>query len=246
MVAVIGLSGCKKKPVVPETLGYEVISVIPHDRDAYTQGLQWVGGKIYESTGQKGASSVRLVDPATGEVLRKRPLPPEVFGEGMTLHGKELWVLTWREKTAFVLDAENFRTLRTYTYEGEGWGLTSDGKELIMSDGSDALVFRSFKDFSVTKRIKVTDAGKPLKYLNELEYVDGEVFANVYTTSRIARIDPGSGEVTGWLDLSALRAKLSVPNRAEVLNGVAHDPETGDYMVTGKWWPEMFRIRLRK
>ncbi len=248
MVALAGLflAACRKAPVVPQVLGYEIISAVPHDSDAYTQGLQWADGKLYESTGRTGASSVRLLDRKTGEVLKKRALPPEVFGEGMVKHGNEIWVLTWQDKTAFVLDAENFRTLRTYHYEGEGWGLTSDGRELIMSDGSDKLVFRSFKDFSVTRTVPVTDRGKPVKLLNELEYVDGAVFANIYTTHKVVRIDAESGEVTGSLDFSGLRNELPSPNRAEAFNGIAYDKETDHFIVTGKWWPRMFEIKLKK
>ena len=245
-LAGVGLASCKGAPVVPKTIHYDVVSEVPHDPDAYTQGLQWTDGKLYESTGMQGASSVRLVDRATGSVLKKRSLPAEVFGEGLVRHGDEIWVLTWQNKTAYVLDAGNFSTLRTYHYEGEGWGLTSDGKELIMSDGSDKLVFRSFKDFSVTRTVPVTNAGRPVKLLNELEYVNGEVYANIYTTHMVARIDPKSGEVTALLDLSALRGRLPVPNRAEVLNGIAYDKETDRFIITGKWWPRMFEIKLKE
>lgn len=238
------LAACKETPVVPKELGYEVISEAPHDSSAYTQGLQWTDGKLYESTGREGESSVRLVDRKSGEVLKRRSLPPEVFGEGMVRHGNEIWVLTWQNKVAYVLDAENFRTLRTYNYQTEGWGLTSDGKELIMSDGSDKLVFRSFKDFSITRTIQVTERGKPLKLLNELEFVDGAVFANIYMTHKVVRIDPGSGEVTGSLDLSGLRSRLPLPNRAEAFNGIAYDKEAGRFIVTGKWWPRMFEIKV--
>lgn len=242
---VMMVAGCAKKPAVPETLSYEVLSVVPHDSGAYTQGLQVSGGRLLESTGHYGQSSVREVDQKTGEVLKRRSLPADVFGEGLTMHSGELWVLTWKEKTAYVLDPGTFRTLRSYSFQGEGWGLTSDGKQLIMSDGGATLNFRDPKDFSVKKSITVTDQGRPLKLLNELEYIKGSVFANVYMTNRIARIDPETGHVTGWLDLSALRSQLPTPNRAEVLNGVAHDEKTGNLLVTGKYWPRMFEIKLR-
>jgi glutamine cyclotransferase len=240
------LTACAKKQAVPEKLGFQIVSVIPHDPSAYTQGLQLANGRLLESTGQYGQSSVRQIDPKTGAVLKKRNLPIEVFGEGSTLHGNELWVLTWKEKTAYVLDPENFRTLRTHTYEGEGWGLTSDGKELIMSDGSSTLKFRSFKDLSVTRSLTVTEQGRELKRLNELEYIKGEIFANIYMTDRIAKIDPKSGEVTAWLDLSGLRNQLPSPNRAEALNGIAFDETTGHLLITGKYWPQMFEIKLGK
>lgn len=239
------LWSCKAKPVVAEKLAYELISSTVHDSGAYTQGLQIVSGRLWESTGQYGSSSVRELNPETGEVLRKRSLPAEVFGEGLTLFGKEMWVLTWREKTAYVLDPESFKTLRTHTYEGEGWGLTSDGTHLIMSDGSATLTFRDPKDLSVIRKLEVKDGGRPLKLLNELEYIKGSVFANVYTTDRVARIDPESGEVTGWLDFSALRSQLPTPNRAEVLNGIAYDEASGNLRITGKYWPRMFQVRVK-
>lgn len=241
----VALSGCAKTDVKPEALSYEVVSAIHHESDAYTQGLQIIGGRLLESTGQYGQSSVREVDRKTGAVMKRRNLPANVFGEGLTMMGDDLWVLTWKEKTAFVLEPSTFRTLRTHTYEGEGWGLTTDGKHLIMSDGSATLKFRDAKDMAVKKTVTVTDQGRPVKLLNELEYIRGEVFANIYMTDRIARIDPGNGRVTGWLDLSALRSQLPKPNRAEVLNGVAYDEETGNLLVTGKYWPRMFEIRLR-
>lgn len=241
----LAISGCAKQAVLPETLTCEVLSVVHHEADAYTQGFQITGDRLLESTGQYGQSSVREVDRKSGAVIRRRSLPADVFGEGLTMMGAELWVITWQEKTAFVLDPGTFRTLRTHTYDGDGWGLTSDGKQLIMSDGSATLSFRDPKDMAVKKQITVTDQGRPLKLLNELEYIKGSIFANIYMTDRIARIDPESGNVTGWLDLSALRSQLSTPNRAEVLNGIAYDEKTGHLWVTGKYWPQMFEIKLR-
>jgi glutamine cyclotransferase len=243
-LAVSLLASCEHKPLAPEALSYEVVSVRPHDPDAYTQGFQLVGPRLFESTGLEGHSSIREVDAATGNVLRKRNLPAEIFGEGLTLHDKKIWMITWKNQTGYVLDAESFRTLSTFTYTGEGWGLTTDGKQLIMSDGSSKLTFRRFDDQSVTRTLEVTDQGRPLKLLNELEYINGELFANIYTTSRIARINPQSGEVTGWLDLSKLKSNLPSPNHADVLNGIAYDEKTGHLLVTGKWWPEMYEIKL--
>ncbi len=238
-------ASCGKRPVVPEALGYELISTVPHDASAYTQGLQWTDGRLLESTGQIGRSSVRHVDRKTGQVLRKRNLPPEIFGEGLTMHGKDLFVITWQDKTAYVLDPRTFGTRKTFTFTGEGWGLTSNGKELIMSNGGSKLAFRNPADFSVIREVEVTDKGHPVKYLNELEWVGGAVFANVYTTNRIARIDPDSGAVTGWLDLSALVKEIPGAKADEVLNGIAHDPASGTLIVTGKNWPKMFEIRVK-
>jgi len=247
-VLVMGLmavsTGCKAPPKTPQKISYKIVSTIPHDPNAYTQGLQIDGDRLLESTGMYGASSVREVDPKTGEVKKKRAFSNQVFGEGLTLHDGKLWVLTWKEKTAYLLDPITFSLIREFSYDGEGWGLTSDGKNLIMSDGSDILNFRDPKDFSIVRSVEVKLNGKPVTQLNELEYIDGEVFANIYMTDRIVRIDPETGSVTGWLDLGVLRSRLSQPNRAEAFNGIAHDEKTGRLLVTGKYWPQMFELEL--
>jgi glutaminyl-peptide cyclotransferase len=238
------LAGCRSGAA--ENLAYRIVSERPHDPEAYTQGLQLVEGRLFESTGLYGKSTVREVDPATGEVLRKRPLSPRVFGEGLTLHNDELWVLTWKEQVAYVLEPDTFKFIRSHPYGGEGWGLTSDGKRLVMSDGSSTLKFIDATTFAVHGEIQVTDQGRPVDKLNELEWVDGVIFANIYTSDRIARISPETGGVTGWLDLSALRKRLPVPHRAEELNGIAFDAATGRLLVTGKNWPRLFEIELVK
>lgn len=234
------LTACGK----PAELTYQIVSTRPHDPECYTQGLEFSGGRLYESGGNYGRSTLREVDPATGAVLRKRPMAANVFAEGITILNGELFNLTWKENTAYVIEPGTFRFLRSHTYQGEGWGLTNDGKQLIMSDGSSKLKFIDPKNFSVSKTIEVTDGGRPIEQLNELEYAKGEILANIYTTERIARISPENGKVTGWLDLSALRKQLPRPNKAEVLNGIAHDPATGNFLVTGKFWPTMFEIRI--
>ena len=244
IAAVATLASCQK--TLPEQLAYQVVSTRPHDAAAYTQGLQSVDGRLFESTGQYGESSVREVDPATGKILRKRPLAKQVFGEGLTLHDGEVWVITWKENTAYAFDRETFKLLRSFPYQGEGWGLTSNGAQLIMSNGSSKISFRNPKDFSVVKTLKVKDGTRPVDRLNELEWIDGEIFANVYMTDRIARISPADGQVTGWLDLAGLRNLLTKPNRAEVLNGIAHDKATGHLLVTGKYWPQMFELKISK
>lgn len=238
----VALTACQK----PVTLGYKIVATIPHDKDCYTQGLEFSGGRLFESGGQTGMSSVREVNPATGEVIRKRPLAKTVFAEGITLFNNELFVLTWKEKTAYVFEPDTFKFLRTHTYQGEGWGLTHDDQHLIMSDGTSTLRFIDPRDFSVRKTLVVKDGNRELDRINELEYVDGEIYANIYTTDRIARISAKSGKVTGWLDLSALRKQLTRPNRAEVLNGIARDPKTGRFLVTGKYWPQSFEIEIRE
>lgn len=235
------LCACDK---APEKLEYQIISTRPHDTDSYTQGLEFLGKRLLESSGRYGMSNIREVDPATGEVLRKRPMAANIFAEGITVFNNELWVLSWKENIANVLDPETFRFIRSHRYEGEGWGLTHDGTHLIMSDGTSTLRFMNPKDFSLERSIEVTRNGRPLDRINELEWVDGQIFANIYTTGDVVRISPETGRVTGWLDLSALRAKLPKPNKAEELNGIARDPATGNLMVTGKLWPLMFEIRL--
>ncbi len=235
-------ASCHKAP--PAQLAYQVVSSRPHDGDAYTQGFQISDGRLFESTGQYGESSLRELETASGKILRKRPLAKQVFGEGLTLLQKELWVLTWKENTAYVFEPETFKLIRSHTYKGEGWGLTSDGTQLIMSDGSSDLKFINPKDFSIQKTLVVKDGDTPVKNLNELEWINGEIFANVYMTDRIARISPADGQVTGWLNLAGLRNQLTKPNRAEVLNGIAYDKSSGHLLVTGKYWPQMFEIKL--
>jgi glutamine cyclotransferase len=242
VLALLSLSSCGKSP--PVKLSYQVVSTRAHDPTAYTQGLQLENGRLFESTGQYGESTLREIEPATGKVLRKRPLAKNVFGEGLAILGGEMFVLTWKEHTAYVFDPETFKLLRSHTYPGEGWGLTHNGKELIMSDGSSELKFINPKDFSTLRTLTVLDGNAPVKNLNELEWINGEIFANIYQSEKIARISPDDGRVTGWLDLAGLRQQLSQPNRAEVLNGIAFDPATGHLLVTGKYWPQMFEIKI--
>ena len=225
--------------------GYEVVRSHPHDPDAFTQGLIFQDGVLYEGTGLNGRSSIRKVELATGKVLQRRDLPAAYFGEGITAWRGRLVQLTWREGTGFVYDQASFRPVSRFTYLGEGWGLTHDGRRLIMSDGTAQLRFLDPATFAEQGRITVTDNGRPLPYLNELEFVRGEVFANVWTTDRIARIDPATGRVTGWLDLSGL---LSAADRAgrevDVLNGIAYDARGDRLFVTGKLWPKLYELRL--
>lgn len=236
------LSACQK----PAALTYKIISTRPHDPECYTQGLEFSDGKLFESGGNYGRSTIREVNPATGEVLRKRPMAASVFSEGITVLNNELFNLTWKEKTAYVIEPGTFKFLRTHTYQGEGWGLTHDGRQLIMSDGTNKLKFLDPKDFSVKKNLEVRDGDRPIDQLNELEFVNGQIFANIYTTEKIVRISPEDGKVTGWLDLSGLRKQLPRPNNAEALNGIAHDPKTGNFLITGKLWPKMFEIRIEE
>ncbi len=234
------LTACSK----PENLSFRVLATKAHDPECYTQGLEFWNGRLFESGGGYGVSTVREVNPATGGILRRRPMAKHVFAEGITIFNNELWVLTWKEKTAYVLDPDTFRFLRLHEYQGEGWGLTNDGTHLIMSDGTSALRFMDPKDFTERKRLTVTDNRGEVDMINELEYADGLIHANIYQTDRIARISADTGKVTGWLDLSPLRKQLPQPHRAEVLNGIARDPKTGRYLVTGKLWPKSFEIEI--
>lgn len=242
LAGVLALGACKPRS---ESLAYEVMAVHPHLTDCYTQGLEFHDGLLLESGGQYGESKLRQVDPKTGEVLKERRLPAQIFSEGLTVVGNELWLLTWKAGKAYVLDRESFELKRTHTYQGEGWGIAYDGEQLIMSDGSSKLTLRDPMDFSVKGQIEVTRDGKPQDNLNELEFVDGVIYANVYQIDEVLRIEAKSGIVTGVLDLSALRDKLTVEKgKDEVLNGIAHHPQTGHLWVTGKYWSEIFEIRV--
>jgi glutaminyl-peptide cyclotransferase len=242
-IALLGLTACQKSV---DQLDFQVVSVRDHEPSAYTQGLHLSGGRLFESTGLYGESTLRELDPASGTVLRKRPLAKTVFGEGLSILGKEMFVLTWKEKTAYVFEPDTFKPIRTHTYESEGWGLTNDGKQLIMSDGTNKLRFINPQDFTITKTLEVMEGKQAVINLNELEWIDGQIFANIYLTEKIARISPETGQVTAWLDLSGLRNQLPKPNRAEVLNGIAYDSRTGHLLVTGKYWPQMFEIKIEK
>jgi len=221
--------------------GYRVVATYPHDDEAFTQGLVFDGGDLYEGTGLEGRSTLRRVDLATGEVLQTRGLAPEHFGEGVAVVGDRVYQLTLETGTCFVYDRETFAVLETYTYPGAGWGLASDGERLVMSDGSDRLVFRDPATFAALGHVDVRDGGVAVSNLNELEAVDGEIWANVWLTDRIARIDPATGRVTGWIDLAGLLSPEEA-GTADVLNGIAHDPATGRLFVTGKRWPTLFEI----
>jgi glutamine cyclotransferase len=217
--------------------------VYPHDPDAFTQGLQYVDGVLYEGTGLHGRSSIRRVALETGKVEQKRDVPAEYFGEGITVWKNDLIELTWQSHVALVYDRATFEPKKQFTYPGEGWGLTHDGTNLIMSDGSDELRYLDPVTFVEKRRLKVTAAGAPLRNLNELEYVKGEILANVWQTDYVARIQPATGMVTAYIDLRGL---LSPAERAktDVLNGIAYDAARDRLFITGKLWPRLFEIKL--
>lgn len=223
---------------------FEIVAQYPHDSRAWTQGLVLEDGVLYEGTGRKGQSTLREVDLATGQVLRGVRLPDDLFGEGITLYGGKIYQLTWREHVGIIYDSETFDVLHTFTYPTEGWGLTHDGQQLIMSDGSNILYFRDPDTLEVTRTLAVSGPQGPVAPLNELEYVEGEIYANVWLTDHIARIDPATGNVVGWIDLTGLLDRDNLAAPADVLNGIAYDDENDRLFVTGKLWPALFEIEL--
>lgn len=224
--------------------GYRVVNVYPHDADAYTQGLIYRDGFLFESTGLNGRSTLRKVNLESGKVVQQHRLGQSHFGEGLAAWKGQLIQLTWRSNIAFVYDFMSFAPRRTFSYQGEGWGLTEDGTQFVLSDGTDQLRFLHPETFREIRRIRVTDAGAPVRALNELEFVRGEVYANVWHTDRIARISPQSGQVTGWIDLRGLMATGYRLDPEAVLNGIAYDATNNRLFVTGKLWPRLFEIRV--
>jgi glutamine cyclotransferase len=224
--------------------GYRVVNSYPHDLRAFTQGLVYRDGFLYEGTGNYGESTLRRVDLETGEVQQQTSLPDEHFGEGIAILGQRIFQLTWQSGICLVYDPASFELLDQFTYDTEGWGLTTDGQQLIMSDGTATLSFRDPNTFAVLGTIIVHDDGVPIEQLNELEYIDGEVWANVWKTDRIARIDPATGRIVAWLDLTGLYPESQRDGSGQdVLNGIAHDPATDRIFVTGKYWPRLFEVR---
>ncbi|ERJ20291.1 Glutamine cyclotransferase protein [Salinisphaera shabanensis E1L3A] len=219
-----------------------IAAQLPHDASAFTQGLLFYDGALFESTGKYGHSRLRRVNPDTGAIDRQISLPRRYFGEGLARVDDRLFWLTWRAGRAFVLDANTFEQLGTRRYDGEGWGLTYDGHHLIMSDGSATLRVLDPADFTVVRRIDVHDHDRAVDKLNELEYIDGEIWANIWYSDRIARIDPDSGDVVAWLDARALRDAVAGSDDINVLNGIAWDAEAERVYLTGKYWPTLFII----
>ncbi len=223
---------------------FTIVNTYSHDRDAFTQGLAWENGILYEGTGSYGKSSLRKVDLKTGKVLQVRVLPSEYFGEGITIFRDSVIQLTWQSNKGFVYDKNSFEVLRDFTYATEGWGITHDGKRLIMSDGTSTLYFLDANTFGPAGHIQVYHNDMPVDGLNELEYVDGQIYANIWRTDNIAMIDPHSGRVTGWIDLSGLLPPQINSTPVDVLNGIAYDDVNGRLFVTGKLWPQLFEIQL--
>ncbi len=223
---------------------YRIVNTYPHDTGAFTQGLVFENGVIYEGTGQYGKSSLRKVDLETGNILRTYELPAQYFGEGITVFEDIIIQLTWKSNLGFIYDKKSFKVLRDFTYESEGWGITHDGKRLIMSDGTSTLHFLNPKDFSTLGHIEVYSDDTPISKLNELEYINGHIYANVWPTNNIAIIDSQKGQVVGWIALSGLLQSQNWNAPVDVLNGIAYDAVNNRLFVTGKLWPWLFEIEL--
>jgi len=224
--------------------GYRIVNTYPHDPSAFTQGLVFADGVLYEGTGLRGQSSLRKVDLKTGTTLQVRQLPVRFFGEGITIYGKRVIQLTWRARVGFVYDRQTFQLLDTFNYPTEGWGITHDGRSLIISDGTSTLHLLDPQTFRQVGRLEVHTRDGPVSRLNELEYVQGEIYANIWKTDRIARISPQTGEVAGWIDLEGLLKPEDRYRRVDVLNGIAYDVKNDRLFVTGKLWPKLFEIDL--
>lgn len=237
-------SVARPRPVEAPTARYQVVRVFPHDPEAFTQGLVFVDGVLYESTGLNGRSTVRKVKLENGEVLQVQKVAEEHFGEGIAVWRDRIFELTWRSGIGFIYDRGSLARVGTFTYRGEGWGLTHDGTRLIMSDGSAFLRFLNPATQRQTGRVQVRDGVMPIEHLNELEFVKGEVLANVWPTDRVARIDPKTGRVLGWIDFTGLLSPADVAQGADVLNGIAYDAATDRLFVTGKLWPKLFEVKI--
>jgi len=252
------VSSCSTAPVVIEepcsdnaTAGkaipvytYRIINSYPHDNEAFTQGLVYEDGFLYEGTGLREHSTLRKVELESGNVVKIYDLPEEYFGEGITIYDNKIIQLTWKSKEGFVYDKDSFKLINRFTYPTEGWGLTHNGHQLIMSDGTSNLYFLDPETFTETNRIQVTDGNRQIEMLNELEYINGEIFANIWRTDSIARISPESGDVTGWIDLKGLLKAEDRAQKVDVLNGITYDSINDRLFVTGKLWPKLFEISI--
>ena len=223
---------------------YEVVNTYPHDPDAFTQGLAFHDGKLYEGTGRNGQSSLRLVDLESGELLKRHNLGSRFFGEGIAIYDNKVYQLTWQSHIGFVYDLESFTQQKTFFLAGEGWGITHDGEHLIVSDGSATLRFLDPETQQESHRVTVTSRGTPINYLNELEYINGEIWANVWYQDILVRIDPQTGNVNSVVNMAGLHPQRR--NRDEVLNGIAWDADSGRLFVTGKLWPNLYEIRIQE
>lgn len=240
-VCAICLVACSASPV--KRYGIEVVAEYPHDTESYTQGLFFHGGNLYESTGLHGKSTFRVVDIKTGKALKKIDFSPRYFGEGSVILGDNVYILTWDTNVAFVYDAQTLKFKSGWSYPREGWGITTDGKQLVASDGSDRLFFMD-ENFKLQRTVNVTMDGRPVRLLNELEWIDGKVWANVYTTDKIVIINPKTGIVEGEIDCTGLLPRSLRSPDTDVLNGIAYEAASGKIYLTGKNWPRLYEVRL--
>ena len=250
--ALAGVAACASaarpddsRPAAIPSLDYAIVRIYPHDPDAFTQGLLFHDGALYESTGRNGKSSLRKVRLETGEVLQRRDVSDQYFAEGLALWGTRLIQLTWQTNIGFVYDLATFAPQQTFDYPGEGWGLTTDRTRLIMSDGTSQLRFLDPATLMITGTVTVNESGMPVRNLNELEMIGADLFANIWTTDRIVRVDLTTGAVTGHLDLDRLRAQLPAGGEIDVLNGIAYDGRARRLFVTGKLWPSLFELKVQ-
>src|SRR6267143_742864 len=243
IIAVLMLAAASLAPATPE-YGYRVVKSYPHDRTAFTQGLEYRDGFLYEGTGLVGRSSLRKINLETGQVLQRFDVPPPFFGEGITVLNQQIVQLTWQSQTGFVYDKSSLRIISSFNYPGEGWGMTNDGKQIYMSDGTSQIRVWDAATLKEVRRITVKDGSREVTALNELEFVRGEILANVWQTDRIARISPADGKVLGWIDLSGILPKDDRPGIESVLNGIAYDAAGDRLFITGKLWPKLFEIKL--
>ncbi len=244
LLACAVLPGLSAEPAHVPWYGFAVVNVYPHSRRAFTQGLEFRNGVLYESTGLEGRSSLRKEELESGKLLHEIDLPPQYFGEGITVLGARIVQITWQTHAGFIYDRSSFTLLKQFTYPGEGWGLTNDGRHIYFSDGSSQIRCLNGETLKEERRISVHEGGRAIDQLNELEWVRGEIFANVWQTDRIARISPVDGRILGWIDLAGLLPKEDKAQDTDVLNGIAYDSQHGRLFVTGKLWPKLFEIRL--
>lgn len=228
-----------------KSYSYKIINTYPHDSTAFTQGLEFFNGFLYEGTGLYGESSLKKINLNNGEILKIKKLPGNHFGEGITILDDKIYQLTWKENTAYVYDL-NFNLLKEFSYKGEGWGLTNDGQYLIMSNGSNKIYYRDPEDFSVLRTIEVAAYGEKISNINELEYINDEIYANIWFEDYILRINPESGEINSMINVSGIIDPDNYSHEIDVLNGIAYDKDTGRLFVTGKLWPHIFEIEIVK
>ena len=248
---IVGVSYCSALDFSPTTglipvYTYQVVNTYPHDHQAFTEGLVFEDGFLYEGTGLYGSSTLRRVELETGKILKVCELPAQFFGEGVTIYEDKIVQLTWKSHLGLVYDKESFELLQKFSYPSEGWGITYDGKHLIMSDGTSTLHFLNPETFEEVSRIEVSANDIPVTRINELEYIQGEIYANIWQTDYIARIDLQTGEVVGWIDLEGILSPEEDDETVDVLNGIAYDAKDDRLLVTGKFWPKLFEIKLLK